>query len=324
MHGGLGIEARPFFEGLSPERDGKGEEEIAEGDGEIAFEVAEGEGANRACGEGKLFDAEDGEERGVFDDGREFASERGEDLAKGLGENDIAVSLGAGEADGLGGFELGFADAFDTCADDFAEIGAAEEGENQGTGEEAEIAGEGLAEDIPVAVNLHEERGASGDFDVESGEVAEGEKGASAKEGEGEADGAAEWEGEGGDGDGGDPTGPEEVGISEDWGPSPVVTKGGEKAEADEAEHAEGQGEADEAGEPGGWAMIFGEKSGAESGDQSGCGKFSWLTNGEGCEFVKLGLRWSEISFRGEVLGSVVGTGKGGAVNRSRHRDWRS
>ena len=81
------------------------------------------------------------------------------------------------------------------------------------------------------------------------------------------------------------------MGVREDWGPSPVVTKGGEKAEADEAEHAEGQGEADEAGEPGGWAMIFGEKSGAESGDQSGCGKFSWLTNGDGCEFVKLGLR---------------------------------
>jgi hypothetical protein len=228
VHGGLGIEAGPFFEGLSPERDGKGEEEIAEGDGEIAFEVAEGEGADRSCGEGKLFDAEDGEERGVFDDGGKLASERGEDLAKSLGENDMAIGLGTGEADGLGGFELGFADAFDACADDFAEIGAAEEGENQGAGEEAEVAGEGLAEDVPVAIKLDEERGASGDFDVESGEVAEGEEGASAKEGEGEADGAAEWEGEGSDGDGGEPTGPEEVGIREDWGPSPVVAEGGE------------------------------------------------------------------------------------------------
>ncbi len=60
--------------------------------------------------------------------------------------------------------------------------------------------------------------------------------------------------------------------------------------------------------------MIFGEKSGAESGDQSGRRKFSQMIKGDGHDSAKPGLRWSGIFFWGELLGRSLGPSRVGRL----------
>ena len=120
----LGFVMDALLQTLGPERDGERDDEIAGGDEEISFEGRSGESGDVRTGLGEFVEGDDGEEGGVFDGLTNPVARPGR-MADGLGEDDVAVGLWGGEADGAGAFQLGAGDTFDAAADDFAHVGAA-------------------------------------------------------------------------------------------------------------------------------------------------------------------------------------------------------
>src|SRR5207247_1513188 len=91
----------------------------------VALERTKGVGVYLARVLREFVESDEGEQRGVFNERNKLSSQRGQSLSQGLREDDISVGLGPGQSDSLGGFDLRFANAFDTGADDFGDIGTA-------------------------------------------------------------------------------------------------------------------------------------------------------------------------------------------------------
>src|SRR5579862_4409868 len=151
----------PLLQPLRPERDGERQKQVTEGEGDVAFQLAVGVLAHDLRVLGKLVEGDDREQGGVLDEVGELAGERRKNLADGLRENDEPVRLGAGEADGFRGFQLGFSDALQPAADDFADVRAAEAGKDEDAADVAVLDAKLVKDAVVQAEDLHEQRRAA-------------------------------------------------------------------------------------------------------------------------------------------------------------------
>lgn len=200
-----GFKAMFALEGTGPHGDGEGENEIADGQGEKAFKWFQGVGVDFAGIESELVDGNDREKRGVLDERDELTGKRRQDVAERLGKDDIAISLGRGEADGFSGFELGLANTLDAGTNDFADVSAAEQGEGEDADEVTIVDSKSRGNDVEEDQDLNQERGAADEFDVEFAEVIERQEMRTLCQGETEAEEGAAGEGCQGDKDCVDP-----------------------------------------------------------------------------------------------------------------------
>jgi hypothetical protein len=174
----------------------------------------------------------------------ELTGQGREDLADGLGEDDVAIGLDGGEADGAGAIELRFADAFDAGADDFRDVSAGEGGKGKDADDVAVLDAEGCGDEVEEDDELDEQRGAADNLDVNAGKVAERKERGAAEKGQDDADEGTGDEGDGGEEEGDQPASQEEGAIGPDAAPIPVIADCGEGEGEDAGDECEGEEEA--------------------------------------------------------------------------------
>ncbi len=133
------------------------------------------------------------------------------------------------------------AHALDPSADDLADVCAAEARQNQRAGHEAVIARELLAEDVPVKINLHEQRRAARELDEEPRKIAQRQQRRAAGHGERQAERDAQRNGERGDAERREPALPEKRAVIPDRTPRPAIVEEVKCGEGSEAEQRKGE-----------------------------------------------------------------------------------
>ena len=118
---------------------------------------------------------------------------------------------------------MGTADAFDPGANDFGYVSAAEAGQNQNARQIAVLHADGIENDVVADENLHQQRRAADQFDVDFSQIAQGQKTAALRQSRAESGQRTANQSGGGKTDGREPALQEEPAVGIDGVPPRLI-----------------------------------------------------------------------------------------------------